>query len=120
MVDVSTVSYTHLRAHETGRNLVCRLLPRGPLTCVVAKFPFAKNQTADPGGPYPGIEGCHHATRMGRRGLKPEGLPEVAAVEVVGSGACLSILPCSHRPLRDIHEVIWADQCRRRKQHDGS
>src|SRR5665213_3680547 len=22
----STVSYTHLRAHETGRNLVCRLL----------------------------------------------------------------------------------------------
>src|SRR5665213_3144976 len=23
---VSTVSYTHLRAHETGRNLVCRLL----------------------------------------------------------------------------------------------
>ena len=21
-----TVSYTHLRAHETGRNLVCRLL----------------------------------------------------------------------------------------------
>src|SRR5678810_222 len=24
--DVVTVSYTHLRAHETGRNLVCRLL----------------------------------------------------------------------------------------------
>ena len=24
--DVSAVSYTHLRAHETGRNLVCRLL----------------------------------------------------------------------------------------------
>ena len=23
---VSPVSYTHLRAHETGRNLVCRLL----------------------------------------------------------------------------------------------
>ena len=23
---VRTVSYTHLRAHETGRNLVCRLL----------------------------------------------------------------------------------------------
>ena len=23
---VQTVSYTHLRAHETGRNLVCRLL----------------------------------------------------------------------------------------------
>src|SRR5665213_1334616 len=23
---VDTVSYTHLRAHETGRNLVCRLL----------------------------------------------------------------------------------------------
>ena len=22
----TTVSYTHLRAHETGRNLVCRLL----------------------------------------------------------------------------------------------
>ena len=22
----SSVSYTHLRAHETGRNLVCRLL----------------------------------------------------------------------------------------------
>ena len=25
-VDLSAVSYTHLRAHETGRNLVCRLL----------------------------------------------------------------------------------------------
>ena len=25
-VDVIAVSYTHLRAHETGRNLVCRLL----------------------------------------------------------------------------------------------
>ena len=24
--DIVTVSYTHLRAHETGRNLVCRLL----------------------------------------------------------------------------------------------
>src|SRR5678809_667529 len=24
-VDPATVSYTHLRAHETGRNLVCRL-----------------------------------------------------------------------------------------------
>src|SRR5678809_231310 len=24
--DLVTVSYTHLRAHETGRNLVCRLL----------------------------------------------------------------------------------------------
>ena len=24
--DYITVSYTHLRAHETGRNLVCRLL----------------------------------------------------------------------------------------------
>ena len=24
--DPETVSYTHLRAHETGRNLVCRLL----------------------------------------------------------------------------------------------
>src|SRR5665213_4547957 len=24
--DIDTVSYTHLRAHETGRNLVCRLL----------------------------------------------------------------------------------------------
>ena len=23
---LGTVSYTHLRAHETGRNLVCRLL----------------------------------------------------------------------------------------------
>ena len=23
---LSAVSYTHLRAHETGRNLVCRLL----------------------------------------------------------------------------------------------
>src|SRR5665213_33151 len=23
--DITTVSYTHLRAHETGRNLVCRL-----------------------------------------------------------------------------------------------
>ena len=26
LVDLGTVSYTHLRAHETGRNLVCRLL----------------------------------------------------------------------------------------------
>src|SRR5678809_1725163 len=25
-VDIPAVSYTHLRAHETGRNLVCRLL----------------------------------------------------------------------------------------------
>ena len=25
-LNVETVSYTHLRAHETGRNLVCRLL----------------------------------------------------------------------------------------------
>src|SRR5665213_3978152 len=25
-IDVASVSYTHLRAHETGRNLVCRLL----------------------------------------------------------------------------------------------
>ena len=26
MMYIGTVSYTHLRAHETGRNLVCRLL----------------------------------------------------------------------------------------------
>src|SRR5665213_2866768 len=26
LVDSAAVSYTHLRAHETGRNLVCRLL----------------------------------------------------------------------------------------------
>ena len=26
VVAVTAVSYTHLRAHETGRNLVCRLL----------------------------------------------------------------------------------------------
>src|SRR5674476_1636971 len=26
LVNKSPVSYTHLRAHETGRNLVCRLL----------------------------------------------------------------------------------------------
>src|SRR5665213_2217491 len=26
MPEASSVSYTHLRAHETGRNLVCRLL----------------------------------------------------------------------------------------------
>src|SRR5674476_1425486 len=26
MMDAAAVSYTHLRAHETGRNLVCRLL----------------------------------------------------------------------------------------------
>ena len=25
-ITMVTVSYTHLRAHETGRNLVCRLL----------------------------------------------------------------------------------------------
>ena len=26
MINLAAVSYTHLRAHETGRNLVCRLL----------------------------------------------------------------------------------------------
>src|SRR5674476_138593 len=26
LVNIGAVSYTHLRAHETGRNLVCRLL----------------------------------------------------------------------------------------------
>src|SRR5665213_3127911 len=26
LIDAAPVSYTHLRAHETGRNLVCRLL----------------------------------------------------------------------------------------------
>ena len=26
LASVQAVSYTHLRAHETGRNLVCRLL----------------------------------------------------------------------------------------------
>ena len=26
LVGIVAVSYTHLRAHETGRNLVCRLL----------------------------------------------------------------------------------------------
>ena len=26
VIERETVSYTHLRAHETGRNLVCRLL----------------------------------------------------------------------------------------------
>src|SRR5678810_220524 len=26
LIEESSVSYTHLRAHETGRNLVCRLL----------------------------------------------------------------------------------------------
>src|SRR5674476_883112 len=26
VIDTMSVSYTHLRAHETGRNLVCRLL----------------------------------------------------------------------------------------------
>ena len=26
VMDLGSVSYTHLRAHETGRNLVCRLL----------------------------------------------------------------------------------------------
>src|SRR5674476_154807 len=26
VLDLGSVSYTHLRAHETGRNLVCRLL----------------------------------------------------------------------------------------------
>src|SRR5674476_1069202 len=26
LIGINTVSYTHLRAHETGRNLVCRLL----------------------------------------------------------------------------------------------
>jgi hypothetical protein len=33
----------------------------------------------------------------------------------------LSILPCmlTSTNVRDMHEVIWADQCRRRNQHDG-
>ena len=61
----------------------------------------------------PGSKGATMPPVWDAVGCKPQGLPEVAAVEVVGSGACLSILPCSHRPLRDIHEVIWADQCRR-------
>ena len=26
LANIEAVSYTHLRAHETGRNLVCRLL----------------------------------------------------------------------------------------------
>ena len=26
LIGIAPVSYTHLRAHETGRNLVCRLL----------------------------------------------------------------------------------------------
>ena len=49
------------------------------------------------------IRGCHPASRMG---CKPEGFPEVAPVQAVSSGTCLSSLPCSHRPMRDIHEVI--------------
>ena len=67
-------------------------------------------------------------TRVGRCGArcKPQGpsrsCGKDAAVEVVGSGAYLSILPCmlTSTNVRDIHEVIWADQCRRRKRHDGS
>ena len=70
-------------------------------------FPWAKNETADLGGPYPGIqEGGTRLPVWDAVGCKPEGLPEVAAVEVVGSEACLSVLPCSHRPMRDIHKVI--------------
>ena len=33
-----SVSYTHLRAHETGRNLVCRLLLEKKDTSILEKF----------------------------------------------------------------------------------
>ena len=63
-------------------------------------FPWAKNETADLGGPYPGIqEGGTRLPVWDAVGCKPEGLPEVAAVEVVGSEAYLTperVLPCSH------------------------
>ena len=66
-------------------------------------------------------------TRVGRCGArcKPQGpsrsCGKDAAVEVVGSGAYLSILPCmlTSTNVRDMHEVIWADQCRRRNRHDS-
>ena len=54
----------------------------------------------------PGSKGATMLAVWHAVGCKPEGLPEVAPVEAVGSGACLSSLPCSHRPMRDIHEVI--------------
>jgi hypothetical protein len=66
-------------------------------------------------------------TRVGRCGArcKPQGpsrsCGKDAAVEVVGSGAYLSILPCmlTSTNVRDMHEVIWADQSRRRNRHDS-
>ena len=54
----------------------------------------------------PGSKGGTRLPVWDAVGCKPEGLPEVAAVEVVGSEAYLSVLPCSHRPMRDIHKVI--------------
>ena len=38
------------------RSDVCRLSLPGP-EVATARVPFTKNETADPGGPYPGIEG---------------------------------------------------------------
>ena len=58
---------------------------RTDLKCATVRVPFKKNETADLGGPYPGIGGCHHATHVWDAvGCKPQGLPEVAADEVVG------------------------------------
>ena len=69
---------------------------------------MAKNETAELGGPCPGTQpkGGTRLPVWDAVGCKPEGLPEVAAVEVVGSEAYLSVLPCPHRPMRDIHKVI--------------
>ena len=41
-------------------------------------FPIGRNRIfiyvdSHRGGPYPGIEGCHHATRMGRCGVQATG-----------------------------------------------
>jgi hypothetical protein len=43
----------------------------------------------------PGSKGGTRLPVWDAVGCKPEGLPEVAAVEVVGSEACLSVLPYS-------------------------
>ena len=44
-IGVDTVSYTHLRAHETGRNLVCRLLLEKKKTWTVSSTYIRDHET---------------------------------------------------------------------------
>ena len=48
-VNLKSVSYTHLRAHETGRNLVCRLLlEKKKIKQTEKKTPHPKTKERDP------------------------------------------------------------------------